>query len=337
MDKIVACFGEILMRLSPPGDVVLQQAHQFDIHIGGAEANVAVALANLGVTTRMVSALPDHGIGEMALRSLRSHGVETWSIRRAAGRLGTYYYTNASGIRQGQVIYDREASVFALSDAADFDADTLLAGAAHLHMSGISLALGEGPAAACLAIAKAAKDRGMSLSFDGNFRPGLWAKSTREPAPVISALVRYADMFFGNHKDASLLLGAGFDGDGSQRRREAAEALFAAFPNLQAIASTARHVDSRNMHRIVGRLDTPSDTAESEELIISEVVDRIGTGDAFAAGVLHGWLDEGADNSVALRRGMALSALKHTVPGDFSFASRDDIEAAIAGGGDVKR
>lgn len=337
MDKVVACFGEVLLRLSPPGSELLAQARQFDIHFGGAETNVAVALANLGAGSRVISALPRNALGDLAIRVLRGHNVDTDTIARRDGRLGSYYFTNASGVRQGQVVYDRAGSVFASADSTAFDAPSLLAGADHLHISGISLALGDGPAGATLAMARAAREAGLTVSFDGNFRPGLWALTTRDPVPVITQAIELADVVFGNHKDASLLLGQEFSGDGPERRRDASEALFAAFPNIRMIASTARHVDARNVHQLVGRIDTPETSVQSAERVLSEVVDRIGTGDAFAAGVLHGWLDADASELVVLERGMALSALKHTVAGDFSFATMSDLEAAMAGGGDVRR
>ena len=332
---IVACFGEVLLRFSPTGGGTLRDAGKLAVHCGGAEANVAAALANLGHPARMISALPNNDLGRLALRSLRREGIDTTHVATASGRMGAYYLTPASGARQGAVLYDREGSAFA--NNADYDFARALEGACHVHVSGISLAVSEASASATMALADAARDAGLTLSFDGNFRPALWQGSSRDPRTVIAPLVERADIFFGNHKDIALLLGRDFSGDGAERRREAAEATFAAFPNLAAMASTARHVEADGTHRIVGRMDTPEGSATSAERLLTGIVDRIGTGDAFAAGVLHRWLGDREDLSGALESGMALAALKHFTPGDFSLASQDELDAAMAGGGDVRR
>ncbi len=149
-------------------------------------------------------------------------------------------------------------------------------------------------------------------------------------------MVSTAQILFGNHRDISLLLGAKFSGEGSDRRREAAEAAFGAFPNLKMIASTARHVDDADRHRIAARIDTPDGAAQTEEVVVAGIVDRIGAGDAFAAGILHG-IRTGRDLDWTVRSGLALTCLKHSLPGDFSLFSVRDIEAFMAGGLDVRR
>lgn len=335
--EVVACFGEVLLRLSPTDNQLLGQASQLDMHFGGAEANVAVALANLGRPTRMISALPENRLGDSARGALARHGVDVSGVLKRDGRMGQYFFTPSVGARQGEVLYDRKWSAFTRSGPECYDFETLLKGARHLHISGISLALSEEAAIASQAIAGMAKDRGLTLSYDGNFRPTLWQQAGREPLEWIDSIVSKADVFFGNHKDTSLLLGKTFSGDGSQRRREAAEALMYAYPGLSLIASTARHVETGNQHRITGRIDTPNATEESDEFILADIVDRIGTGDAFAAGILDGWLDAPDDLKIALDRGMGLAALKHSTTGDFSLANLADLNRVIAGGGDVSR
>ncbi|WP_022673329.1 sugar kinase [Novosphingopyxis baekryungensis] len=332
--RAVVCFGEVLLRLSPSGGGSLRDAARLDLHVGGAEANVAVALANLGIETRMVSALPDDDLGRNAIKALRREGVDCSGIAIGTGRMGVYFLTSATGTASGKVLYDRMGTAFAACAEPD---STLLDGARHLHLSGISLAVSAGAARATHGFASAAKQRGMTVSFDGNFRPSLWARTDRDPRAEVAELVAMADLFFGNHKDISLLLGRDFSGDGGQRRREAALAALEAFPNLSAIASTARHVERDGSHRIIARVDSADASAESAELVLTGIVDRIGTGDAFSAGVLAAWLGAPPDMTRMVESGMALSALKHFMPGDFCRANRDELAAAMAGGGDVAR
>ncbi len=332
---IVACFGEVLLRYSPTQDRALRNATGLDVFPGGAEANVAAGLSNIGRATRMISALPASELGAIARRALQREGVDTSSIVASPGRMGICYVTPSGPMRQSSVIYDRAESSFGLLDQYDFD--TGLDGVQHVHISGISLAVSDTSRANTLRLAQVARGKGLGISFDGNFRPALWKAQSVDPRPAIAQMVELADLFFGNHKDMALLLRQDFSGDGPERRREAALAGFEAFPNLAAIASTARHVDEHDTHRIIGRIDTPESVHQSEEQILSNVVDRIGTGDAFAAGVIDGWLGR-PDNLVrALQQGMALAALNHFSRGDFSLASRAEMDAAIKGAGDVVR
>ena len=332
---IVACFGEVLLRYSSSGGQDLRNAAALDVYPGGAEANVAVGLANLGRATRMISALPANELGALARRALLREGVDTSFIDEAPGRMGIYYVTPAGPLRQSSVIYDRAGSSFALH--RDLDATAALENAQHLHVSGISLAVSEASRASTLALAQHARDKGLTISFDGNYRPALWHTQNCDPQPVIAQMVRLTDLFFGNHKDMGLLLARDFSGTAAARRREAAITGFAAFPNLSAIASTARHVDETDTHHIVGRIDTPSTEVQSSERVLANVVDRIGTGDAFAAGIIDGWLDDPKDLTRALDQGMALAGLKHYARGDFSLARRTELQTAIMGSGDVLR
>jgi 2-dehydro-3-deoxygluconokinase len=174
------------------------------------------------------------------------------------------------------------------------------------------------------------------VSFDGNYRAQLWQRRGGDPQGILCELVGKADVLFGNHRDISLLLGREFSGDGEARRREAAEAVFAAVPNLQLIASTARHVDDSDRHRIAARVDTRHREFQTDEVALAGIVDRIGTGDAFAAGVLHGLLS-GADEEAAACYGLALACLKHGLPGDASLFSQADVDGFLAGERDVQR
>lgn len=335
MGRIV-CFGELLMRLTAPGRELLMQTPRLDVTFGGAEANVAIGLANLGHETAMVSAVPDNDLGRAAVRFVRGHGVDTSGVQTRPGRMGLYFLSQGAGLRASDIVYDRSGSAFADAPVDAFDWHELLDGADILHLSGITPALNPAAAQSALRAARAAKDMGVSVSFDGNYRARLWDAWDSNPRAILSQLVELADTLFGNHRDVSLLLDKNFSGDGAQRRREAAEAAFAAFPNLQRIASTARHVDDVDRHRIAARIDTRAHGFQTDEVVVSGIVDRIGGGDAFAAGILHGELS-GQDLEATAASGLALACLKHSLPGDASLFRQADIEAFLHGSMDVRR
>lgn len=333
---MILCFGELLLRLSAPGRELLMQSRGFDVQVGGAEANVAVGLANLGHAAAFVSAVPDNPLGRGAVSAIRAQGVDCSRVVTRDGRMGLYFLSVGAGLRASDIVYDRAGSSFATAPAATWDWDRLLDGCTRLHLSGITPALGPESADAAIAAAEAARARGLTISFDGNYRARLWEAWDSDPRGVLTRLVSIADLLFGNHRDVSLLLGRDFSGDGEDRRREAAEAAFAAFPNLKHIASTARHVDDADHHRLSARIDTPAGAVQTDEIMISGIVDRIGGGDAFASGVLHG-LMSGRGEQVAAQWGLAVAALKHSLPGDFSLFHQSDIDAFLAGGLDVRR
>lgn len=329
-------FGEMMFRMSPPGRELLFQTPKLDVWLAGAEANVASGLARLGHDVGMISAVPDNDLGRAAISTLRSHGVDTGAIRFAGERMGLYFVTSGAGMRATEVIYDRAGSSFAEMAPDTWDWPTLLTGADRLHLSGITPALGPGPAEAAIAAAEAAVAAGVPISFDGNYRAKLWARWDSNPRAILTDLVGRADILFGNHRDIALLLDRDFSGGGEDRRREAADAAFAAFPRLQVIASTARHVEDADRHMLSARIDARDGHAQTAEVALVGIVDRIGAGDAFATGVLHA-LRSGADISAAATTGLALTALKHSLPGDASLFRQADIDAYLAGGLDVRR
>jgi 2-dehydro-3-deoxygluconokinase len=332
----VACFGELLLRLTAPGRELLLQRPHLDVHIGGAEANVAVGLASLGHATRVVSTVPDNALGQAAVGYLRRHGVDTSGVATAAGRMGLYFLAQGAGLRASEIVYDREASSFARVRPGDFDWDRLLDGVDLLHMSGITPALGPQSAEAAIVATQAAERLGVPISFDGNYRAQLWERWESNPRKILTRLVSKAEIMFGNHRDISLLLGTSFSGDGPERRREASKAAFAAFPKLRLIASTARHIDDADRHQISARVDTPEGIAQTEEVVVAGIIDRIGAGDAFATGILHG-LRLGRDLEWTVRSGLAVTALKHSLPGDASLFAPRDIDAFLSGELDVRR
>lgn len=332
----IVCFGELLLRMTAPGRELMLQKPHLDVYVAGAEANVGVALANLGHDVKMVTCLPDNPLGEAALREVRRHGVDVSGVQRTPGRMGLYFLTQGAGLRASEIFYDRQDSSFARAAAGDFDWESLLGGADLLHMSGITPALGPRSAEAAVAAADAAARLGVQISFDGNYRSQLWEAWDSDPKAILTRLVGKADILFGNHRDVSLLLGRTFGGEGPDRRRGAAQAAFEAFPNLRLIASTARHVQDADRHLISARIDTPERAIQTEEVLVAGIVDRIGAGDSFAAGILHG-VRSGRDLDWTVRSGLALTCLKHSLPGDFSLFGPRDIDAFMAGGLDVRR
>ena len=332
----VTCFGELLLRLTPPGGQLLVQAQGLDLVVGGAEANVAAALASLGHDVRFAGLVAANPLGDRAVAALRGTGVDTRFLARADGRMGLYFMEAGAGPRPAAITYDRAGSAFATADPAAIDLAGALDGARLLHTGGITPALGPRAVALAVAAQAAAAAAGVPVCFDGNYRAQLWDSWASDPRAVLNQLVSGATILIGNHRDISLLLGQSFSGDGPDRRREAAQAAFAAFPKLQLIASTARQLVTNDHHRIAARVDSRTAAHQTAEIDVTGIVERIGTGDAFAAGVLHSWLEGGTVQAMA-ESGLALTALKHTIPGDMCLIGRAALDSFSASGGDVRR
>lgn len=325
----IACFGEALLRLSAPDGELLLQSGRMLAHFGGAEANVAVSLARLGHHARSLTVLPDNPIGEAAAGELRRHGVDLAFALRRPGRMGLYFLTPGEVLRPSEVLYDRAGSAFAETGPEAYDFAAALAGCDWLHLSGITPAVSEKAAAAALAAVRAAAALGVKVSFDGNYRAKLWAAWGGQARPVLRELVEHAELLFGDARDIALVLDRSFDhGDPSIRCAAAAEAAFEAFPKLQRLACTLRQEPAVRRQRLGGFLASREGICRAPEIDLQDVVDRIGAGDAFAAGVLHGLITGMADER-ALRFGLAAAAFKHSVRGDFSLARAEDIEAAL--------
>lgn len=330
-------FGEVMLRLSPPGRELLMQSPRLDVWVGGAEANVATQLARLGHDVGFATRVPDNDLGRAAVTTLRGHGIDVTQVQMGGERMGLYFVTTGAGLRATEVIYDRAYSAFAEAPVSAWDWDAMLGGVDRLHLSGITPALGPVPAESAIVAAAAARERGIAVSFDGNWRGKLWERWDSDPRAILRQIVAQADLMFGNHRDIALLLGRDdFGGEGEDRRRAAAEAAFDAFPTLQTIASTARHVEHVDLHRLSARIDARDGHAQTAEVEVAGIVDRIGGGDAFAAGVLHG-LRSGGDIGRAAATGLALAVLKHSLPGDAGLFRQPDLDAYLAGGLDVRR
>ena len=335
----VVCFGELLLRLGAPGRQLLLQSPCFEVCVGGAEANVAVSLARFGHRTQMVGVVADNALGAAATGELRRHGVDTGALRVAPGRMGLYFLTPGAIQRPSEVLYDRADSAFALAGGGEHPWASLLQGADWLHVSGVSPALGQAAADRTLDAVRAARAAGTRVSFDGNFRPQLWNAWDGDAAGILREIMAEADLLFASHRDIEVVLGQSFaQATAEQRFLAGAEAAFAAFPRLRRMAATIRvqrSVDHHALSAIDALRDGTSHVTPVHELAC--IVDRIGTGDAFAAGVLHGAIT-GMDDAGGLRFGLAAACLKHSLPGDFNLLGIAEVEAFLGGDGfDVKR
>jgi len=330
MPSRIVCFGEILLRLGSPGRQRLLQTPQFEVHVGGAEANVAVSLARFGHVAAQVGVVPANALGEAAVGELRRQGVETANLRTGPGRMGLYFLTTGALQRPSEVLYDRAGSAFALADPASYDWPALLAGADWLHLSGVTPALGERAAAAAVGAAEAARSLGVKVCFDGNYRPKLWDAWQGDAPGLLRKILANTDLLFADHRDMAVVLGTRFGQDSTEARVDAAaQAAFEAFPSITRLATTLRTQVSVDHHRLSARLVARDGRVhESGPHDLVPIVDRIGAGDAFAAGVLHGLLS-GSDDAASLDLGLAAACLKHSLPGDFNLVGVADIEAFL--------
>lgn len=336
MPQHIICFGELLLRLSAPARERLLQRPAFDVHIGGAEANVAVSLARFGHDTELLGTVADNALGEAALGELRRHGVRVDRMRRAPGRMGLYFLSQGAGLRPSEVLYDRADSAFAITASHAYDWPRLLHGARVFHVSGVTPALGQPTADAAIDAARVAREAGALVSFDGNFRAKLWSAWDGEPATILHALIGEAALAFADHRDIAVVLGKD-DGDSDEdaaiepgaRFAAAAARAFNAFPRLQRIATTVRtqhSVDDHSMSALMATRDGALHAAATRSL--HGIVDRIGAGDAFAAGVLHGLLTGMRDDD-SLAFGLAAACLKHSQPGDFHLSDIEDVMSLV--------
>ena len=326
----VVCFGELLLRLNAPGRELLLQSPELQVYIGGAEANVAVSLACFGHDTSMVSVVPDSALGVACVAELRRRGVRTDHVYRGEGRLGLYFMATGSGLRPSEIVYDRADSAFALGAGELIDWDEALTDAEWLHLSGITPALGTRAAESALRAARVAREKGLSVSFDCNYRAKLWDSWRGDPARVLHELVDQSDLVFADERAVALILGLQLpEVAPAQRFQYAAEQAFGAFPNLQRLASTVRSEHSVDHHDLSAVLMSRERFTATRTYSLSSIVDRIGTGDAFAAGLLHGCL-VGLDDRAALDFALAAACLKHSIPGDFNLASVAQVDALLA-------
>ncbi len=333
--KIVT-FGEIMLRLSPAGENNrFVQADQFDVVYGGGEANVAVSCANYGHEAYFVTKLPKHEIGQSALNALRRYGVHTDFIARGGDRLGIYYLESGSAMRPSKVIYDRAGSSIAEASVEDFDFDAIMEGADWFHWSGITPAISDKAAELTRLACEAAKRHGATVSVDLNFRKKLWTKEKAQS--IMRPLMQYVDVCIGNEEDAELCLGFKPDADveGGKTDAEGYKAIFEQMKNefgFKYVISTLRESFSASHNGWKAMIYNGEEFYVSKRYDILPIVDRVGGGDSFSGGVIHGLLTK-ATQGEALEFAVAASALKHTIKGDFNLVSAEEVEALAGGDG----
>ncbi|HTJ22726.1 MAG TPA: sugar kinase [Gemmatimonadaceae bacterium] len=331
----VVTLGEVMLRLKSPGFERLFQSPVLEATFGGAEANVAASLAQFGVPARFVSAVPTNNVGDACIASLRSFGVDTSMILRRGDRLGVYYLETGANQRPSRVTYDRAASAVASSRPADFDWDAVFDGADWFHVSGVTPAISASAAELSLAAAKAARERNVTVSCDYNYRKNLWRYGKRA-SDVMRELVKYADVGIANEEDCQMSLGITADVDvtsGDLARdayRVLAEKVLEAFPNLKRQTITLRESHSANRNGWSAVLHNRREFLASRHYEIADIVDRVGAGDSFAAGLIYG-LRAYNDDAKALEFAAAASCLKHSVPGDINRVSVGEVEALMGG------
>jgi len=329
----IACFGEILLRLTAPLCELLLQTKSFVGHIGGAEANVAVALAQWGHPATMVSVLPDNALGHAAAGELRRFGVRTDPVQFRPGRMGLYFLTVGAGHRPSEVLYDREGSAFALAPPELIDWSSVLSQVSWLHISGITPAVGLQAAQAALRAARTARSLGVAVSFDCNYRATLWERWHGDARPILRELVDQAELLFAEQRDISLILGHSFDAVPAAGQFEAAgKVAFETFRNLKRIATTVRVQRSVDDHDLSGALLSRDGLRTTRTYSIGRIIDRIGSGDAFAAGMLHGVRTQ-MDDQDSVDFGVAAAVLKHSIHGDFNLVSIAEVQNLLRDSG----
>lgn len=333
MKKIIVTMGEIMLRLSSPGNSRFVQSDSFDVNYGGGEANVAVSLANYGHEAYFVSKLPKHEIGQAAVNSLRKFGVKTDFIARGGDRVGIYYLESGVSMRPSKVIYDRAHSAIAEAKPEDFDFDAIMQGADWFHWSGITPAISDAAAELTKLACEAAKRHGVTVSCDLNFRKKLW---TSEKAQcIMRPLMAYVDVCIGNEEDAELCLGFKPEADVTGGKTDAAgyKGIFEAMRRefgFKYVVSTLRESLSASHNGWKAMIYDGKEFYESKRYDILPIVDRVGGGDSFSGGLIHGLLTKETQGE-ALEFAVAASALKHTIPGDVNMVSVAEVEA-LAGG-----
>lgn len=332
MGKIVT-LGEIMLRLSPAGNYRFVQSESFQIFPGGGEANVAVSLANYGHTACFVSKLPSHEIGQIAVNALRRYGVKTEYISRGGDRVGLYYAETGASMRPSKVIYDRAHSAIAEADISDFDFDKIMEDADWFHWSGITPAISDKAAEIVRVACEAAKRHGVTVSVDLNFRKKLW--TSEKAISVMRPLMQYVDVCIGNEEDANMCLGYKPDADVEGGKTDA-EGYYEIFKGMMKefgfkyVVSTLRESYSASHNGWKALIYDGKTFYESKHYDINPIIDRVGGGDSFSAGLIHGLLSY-KDQAKALEFAIAASALKHTIPGDFNLVSTSEVESLAKG------
>lgn len=338
----VVTFGEVMLRLKAPGYERLLQTPQLEATFGGGEANVAVSLAHFGQQVRYVTALPRNPISEACLTYLKGKGVDVSHVIYAGERIGIYYYEAGANQKPSRVIYDRTHSSVMDASPTAFEWNKILEGTAWFHITGITPALSANAAENTLLAMSTARELGIKVSFDYNYRKNLWSYGKSAPE-VMTNLVRYADVGIANEEDCQRTLGISIDADNWEKDigsgqidlnkyQKLCEAVLSTYPNLKYQAITLRSSYSADRNGWAACLYDGTQFLVSKQYDISDVVDRVGTGDAFAAGLIYGMIN-GMPDQETLDFAVAASCLKHSIPGDINLSTVDEVHQLLANGG----
>ncbi|WP_116127168.1 sugar kinase [Lewinella sp. IMCC34183] len=321
----VATFGEIMLRLSPPGHQRFRQAHDFRVEYGGGESNVAVSLANFGLDVRFVTRLPANDIGDCALYALRGAGIDTSHVVRGGKRLGIYFLEKGAVQRGSKVVYDREDSGMATLRPGQIDWDRAFDGVTWFHWTGITPALSQSAADACREACREASARGITISVDLNHREKLWQYG-KSPREVMPELIEYCDLIVGGAREAASY----FDIQGEDFA-DVARQLQQRFPKARRIATTLRETLSASHNTYSGLLWDGEELHAAPVYQLTHIVDRVGGGDSFMGGLIYGLITWPEEPATALRFATAASALKHTIIGDVNLVTVEEVVNLMEG------
>jgi len=323
-DKKVVTFGEVMLRLSTVGHARFAQTHSFVVNYAGAEANVSVSLAHFGLSCAHVTRFPENDIGRAAAQALQQFGVDTQHIRYGDERMGLYFLENGAMQRSSRIVYDRFDSAFANIKGDDFDWESILRDASWFHYTGITPAISQAAADACLAAVQAARKLGVKVSGDINYRRNLW-RYGKTALEVMPALIEMTDVIIAGETDIENCCGITVN-----NYEEACRQLMKRYPAVRKIASTERVSVSSSHNRISAVMWNGKTMVRAKEYDLTHIVDRIGAGDAFMAGLIFGILAGKSDHE-ALEFAVAAGAWKHSVEGDVNIASVEEINSLVAG------
>ncbi|MCS6974561.1 MAG: sugar kinase [Cyclobacteriaceae bacterium] len=333
MEKKVAAFGELLLRLTTPHYLRFGQANSFEMCFGGAEVNVAVSLAALGIPTSFITRLPNHELADAALATLRAHRVDTSGVLRGGERLGIYFVEEGAVHRGSKVIYDRNHSAFATLKKGDIDWAKVLKDCTWFHWSGITPAVSQSAAEVCIEACETAFRLGLTVSTDLNYRAKLW-KWGQSAGEVMNRLLPFCHIIIGNEDALIQILGIRGKGHSeSERLTSCCETLASRYPQARKIVMSIRKYINAN-HNIIGAaLWNGKELVKSDECEITHIVDRIGGGDALTAGLLYGLMQFAEDDRKTVNFAVAAASLKHTIRGDFNLITKAEVEQLMQGNG----
>lgn len=335
MTKKAVTFGEIMLRLKSPGFERLFQSNTLEATFGGGEANVAVSLANFGLESAFVTALPDNDIGKAARSELARFHVDTSMIKSGGGRMGIYFLETGTTQRPSKVIYDRADSSISIAEDGFFDWDNIFAGADWFHVTGITPAISAAAAANTLAAAKSAKAAGLKVSCDLNYRAKLW-KYGKSPQDVMGEIVKYTDVVIANEEDIQKALGICSDVKAEGGRldlklyQDISGKVLEQYPDMKVLAITLRESVNANHNVWSACLNDRETFLHSKKYDITHIVDRVGGGDAFSAGLIYGLLNDYSHKD-ALEFAVGASCLKHSISGDFNLVSAGEVNQLLGG------